>query len=127
MPLIHLQRSEGLSAEMADAIAERLTGITRDVLGKDPKVTVVRIDAPLHESRLYVDAATAGPTICTLSIQITAGSNTVEEKTSWLSEVASLLEIKQSDVPNYITIHEIPGADWGFNGLSQTSRKELPK
>ncbi|MGV1833002.1 hypothetical protein ACQZ6Z_26990 [Agrobacterium vitis] len=61
--------------------------------------------------------------ISRLSIQITAGTNSEEEKAAWIRAAADLLECLPHDAPHYLTIIEIPGTDWGFNGIAQTARK----
>jgi hypothetical protein len=49
-----------------------------------------------------------------LSITITAGANTVQEKTDWQHEAWKLLRAIWDDsvLPNYVSVVELPGTDW---------------
>jgi 4-oxalocrotonate tautomerase len=129
MPFITLNTTHPLRREQLATIAQQLTGLTARVLRKDPALTVVRIAAgPEYVTWFAAGALLPGDQpLAQLSITITAGANTVQEKTDWQHEAWKLLRAIWDDsvLPNYVSVVELPGTDWGYNGLPQANRKEM--
>jgi 4-oxalocrotonate tautomerase len=126
MPIITYEASADLTAEERQELASRLTEITRQHLRKDPALTVVRMALKPESGAWFVAGrAVTEQHASRLSIQITAGTNTDTEKSVWIRAAAELLGVISQNVPHYLVINEIPGTDWGFNGITQTARKEL--
>jgi 4-oxalocrotonate tautomerase len=126
MPIVTYSTNATLTNEDARLLAVGLTDITREHLRKDPAVTVVKISSRNEFDAWFVAGDPAAePQVSHLSIQITEGRNTVEEKAAWLRAAAELLGIRSESIPNYLTITEIPDTDWGFNGITQTARRMI--
>lgn len=124
MPILSFETTKSLDADMAQDIAKRLTHATATCLGKDPAVTVVQIKDGRDSGRWFVAGSTGDfAPVARLDIQITEGTNSSAEKAAWLQAVASILGISEASDPHYLTVTEVPGTDWGFNGISQTARK----
>lgn len=128
MPIITYETSADLTPEQSQKLACGLTKITQHHLRKDPAVTVVRIIFKTDSAAWFVGGrAVAGQQASHLSIQITAGTNTDAEKAIWIRSAAELLGVSSENVPHYLTINEVPGTNWGFNGITQTTRKGSAK
>ena len=61
-----------------------------------------------------------------LSIIVTKGTNTGSEKAEWIALAWRIMTdaLGGSEHPNYISVNEIDGDDWGYNGLTQNGRKK---
>jgi 4-oxalocrotonate tautomerase len=98
---------------------------TAEFLKKDPQVTnVIMSDAPgtwFSAGNNITDTP-----LITLTIYVTEGTNTAEEKSLWLEHVWGYLqdELQIPDsYPNYIVIQDVAGDSWGYNGETQLQRK----
>lgn len=150
MPYIHIRvASESLSAVQIRRLSAGTTKLMAERLRKRPEVTVVTVET-LPPDRWFL-AGSAIPTPrrgrCTLrsraltmlachanspsgacaamaEIKITQGTNTAEEKANFLADFHQLLGdcLGPFDTPAYVVIHEVPGGDWGYDGLSQAQR-----
>lgn len=127
MPTLQLQVSPLQNPEHYQALCTRLTELTARVLHKRRDVTVVMIhDLPAARWSIGGQAATQ-PTAC-LSIAITAGTNTPEEKAAFIAQAYAELEGvlgagQGLALASYVTIHEHPATDWGYGGHTQAYRQ----
>lgn len=124
MPIITLHVSCHLAADRQSHLASRLVAITTSILGKKRELVVVNIAHGERQGTWYVAGARTDDAIFQLSISITKGSNTDEEKSRWIESaygIISLFILGNVQV-NYITVNEISGTNWGYNGLTQASR-----
>ena len=133
MPTLHLQVAPLLNPEQYSPLAQALTALTARVLGKRPEVTVVVID-DLPAARWHIGgqalSATSAPTAW-LQIDITAGTNTAEQKAAFVAEaLAELQRQLGAGCPlaeaSYVTVRELPATDWGYGGLTQAARRAQP-
>ncbi len=128
MPIIVLRVNRMPSEKTKNALAENLSFITEKILRKNKKLIVVRFDVDSQQEQWYTSGAVKrdDEVIFELSIIITKGTNTDKEKTAWIAEAWRLITeaIGNSSHPNYISIKEIDGNSWGYNGLTQDQRKQ---
>jgi 4-oxalocrotonate tautomerase len=127
MPLITLRANKILSENERNSLAAGLTDITANFLKKNKQVTVVRFDAADQSGQWYIGgvAKNDAEAIFELSILVTKGTNSDEEKAAWLAAAWTLVTgiLGNAVHPNYISIQEIDVSSWGYNGLSQEQRK----
>lgn len=126
MPLITLKVNQIFSEAVRNTLAANLSLITEKILRKNKQVIVVRWET-IPSSQWYVGHAIKGDeeAIFELSILITTGTNTDSEKAEWIAKAWNIVTeaIGNAPHPNYISIQEIDGKSWGYNGLSQEQRK----
>lgn len=130
MPLITLRANKISSEKIRSSLAESLSLITERILRKNKEVIVLRFEAADQQAQWYVGGAlkSGDGAIFELSITITKGTNTDEEKTEWIAEAWKLVAeaLGSAPHPNYISIQEIDAKSWGYNGLSQEPSKSPP-
>lgn len=148
MPYIHIRvASEYLSPFQIRRLGAGTTKLMAERLRKRPEVTVVTIETLQPERWFLAGAAiptrghctrkaralrwlraasplASGACAATAEIKITQGSNTAEEKAAFLADFHQLLRdsLGPLDTPAYAVIHEVPGGDWGYDGISQAQR-----
>ncbi len=125
MPNLVFSSNKPISEPQKATIASRLMQYTAEFLKKDPQVTnVIMSDAPgtwFSAGNNITDTP-----LITLTIYVTEGTNTAEEKSLWLEHVWGYLqdELQIPDsYPNYIVIQDVAGDSWGYNGETQLQRK----
>lgn len=127
MPLITLRANKIASNEIRDNLATELSKITENILKKNKQLIVVRFEAADQPNQWYIGGAAKNDdeAIFELSILVTKGTNTDEEKADWLDAAWKLITglLGSAAHPNYISIQEIDSKSWGYNGLSQEQRK----
>ncbi len=125
MPKLVLTVNQPVAAPIKAKLAAALTGLTAEHLNKKPEVTMVNIQDNLND--WYINGELNGTDTVSydLIIQITGGTNTDQEKAAWLAATSELLSKElglSHSLPNYISIFDVDGKSWGFNGLSQFAR-----
>ena len=126
MPIINLSTTRKLSSEDRLTLAKTLTNITVYHLSKEQTVTVVK----LRDGKDYWFTGGAWsnePNQYELTISITSGTNTPDEISSWIracsAALSKLLGSAETSI-NYITVMPHEGQMWGYNGMTQTGRKQ---
>ncbi|HEY9779648.1 MAG TPA: hypothetical protein V6D09_05875 [Leptolyngbyaceae cyanobacterium] len=126
MPLITLKANKIFAEKIRDSLAESLSLITQKTLRKNKQLIVVRFEAAAQQGLWYADGAVKSDdgAIFELSIIVTKGINTDAEKADWIAQTWKLLTevLGSTPYPNYISLQEIDGKSWGYNGLSQEQR-----
>jgi hypothetical protein len=111
-----LNTGRPLPREQLATIAQHLTGLTAPGLRDDPALTVVRIVAGSQHNAWFAAGAAlpSAQPLAQLSITITAGTNTGQEKADWQHAAWELLRATCGDsvLPNYVSVVELPGTDW---------------
>jgi 4-oxalocrotonate tautomerase len=125
MPKLVLTVNQVVAADVKARLAASLTALTAEHLNKKPQVTMVNIQD--NQSDWYINGQLNGSETVSydLIVQITGGTNTDEEKEAWLAATGTLLNKElglSHSLPNYISIFDVDGKSWGFNGLSQYAR-----
>ena len=123
MPILSLRIAPLHNPEHYSALAEQLTALTARILHKRAEVTVVTIE-DLPAARFCVNGAASTQPIACLDIDITAGTNTAQEKQQFVSESHALLRqiLGNLHEASYCVIRERPAGDWGYGGLTQAQR-----
>ncbi|MBS7808698.1 tautomerase family protein [Variovorax sp. PCZ-1] len=124
MPTLHLRLAPLLNPPHYTALAQQLTALTARVLHKRPEVTAVMID-DMPAARFCVGGAASDQPVACLEIDITAGTNTMQEKQQFVHEAHALLRRLLGDLheASYVIVRELPATDWGYAGLTQAQRQ----
>lgn len=124
MPTLQLKITPPQPAERLQVLARRLTDLAVDVLGKRREVTAVVIEE-LWPGRWFIGGRNAGRSTALLEIRITEGTNSPEEKQTFVQ--AAYEELWQQLGPlaeaSYVVVQEVAATDWGYGGLTQAERK----
>ena len=125
MPTLHLRVTPLHNPQHYAALGQALTEITARVLRKRAEVTVVTID-DLPPARYLIAGQAATQTAACLTINITAGTNTPEEKTQFIHEAHALLSklLGALHSASYVIVQELPATNWGYGGLTQSERRD---
>jgi 4-oxalocrotonate tautomerase len=129
MPTLHLQLSRPQLDEDRAMLAQRLTRLTAEVLGKRSVVTAVLVDV-LPAGHWFIGgeavaASTPMPGTARLSIDITQGTNTPAQKEAFVQAAWALLNELLGPLAeaSYIIVRELPAEDWGYGGRTQAARR----
>ena len=128
MPTLQLKVAPLLNPERYRALAQALTLITAQHLGKREEVTAVVID-DLPAARWYIGGRNVQRATALLEITVTAGTNTVAQKQAFIA--AAFAELQEQlghgqplEEASYVTVREVPASDWGYGGQSQAARRQ---
>jgi 4-oxalocrotonate tautomerase len=114
------------TAPEAAAIAAELTRITHDVLGKKREVTAVAIEWIPAEQWFIGGEALAQSRLRSffLKIEITAGTNTKDQKAAFVAAVFAAMETLLGPLApaSYVVIQEVAADGWGYAGRTQEFR-----
>ncbi len=127
MPTLHLQVAPLQSPQRYQALAQALTRITADTLGKRADLTAVLID-DLPAARWYVGGQAVKKPTALLTIRVTAGTNTALEKATFIAQAFDELQRQlapggELEPASYVQVHELAASDWGYGGLTQQARR----
>lgn len=126
MPFLNVKISGDQSPELTARIADMLAALTSSILGKKRELTSIAIE--------YVDAKqwfVAGAPISSqevntfyLEIHITEGTNSKDEKASYVKEVFSSMQsvLGKLHPASYIIIKDVGADSWGYEGATQEFR-----
>ena len=128
MPLIKLTITKEISEDEKKDLARLLTEITVEILNKKINLTVTNIETKSADDWFIGGKSlpTEHPCIASLSIKVTQGTNSDEEKYKWIKSAWDILAVKLGNLtePSYIVIEELPSTNWGYNGLTQKQRMD---
>jgi 4-oxalocrotonate tautomerase len=124
MPTLTLRIAPLHNPQHYAALAQQLTDLTAQVLRKRREVTAVMIE-DMPAARFCVGGVAANQPIACLAIDITAGTNTAQEKQQFVHEAHALLRHLLDDLheASYVIVRELPAGDWGYSGLTQWERQ----
>lgn len=129
MPTLTLKIAAPHEPGRDQALAQALTTITADTLGKRADVTAVVIE-DLPAARWFVGARPAQRPTALLEISITAGTNSAAQKAAFIA--AAYAELQQRLAPgaaleaaSYVIVREVAATDWGYGGQTQQTRQAL--
>jgi 4-oxalocrotonate tautomerase len=127
MPTLLLKVSPLQNPSRYAALASALTRITADTLCKRAEVTAVVID-DIPAARWYVGGRDVPRPTALLEISITQGTNTAEEKASFIATAFAELERQLGagqplEPASYVIVREVPATDWGYGGQTQAARR----
>lgn len=127
MPLVKLNIcKEYLRKDISlQNIALETIKLTHEILHKDPSVTVIEIN-DVYSKNMFVGNELK-TSVFNISINITANTNSQREKELWIKSINHFLNacfIKNpTELVNYLSIFENQADMWGYNGITQSSRK----
>ncbi len=127
MPTLNLKLAPLQNPGRYRQLAQALTALTAELLGKRREVTAVMIE-DLPAARWYVDAAEVQRPTAFLEISITAGTNTADEKAAFIAAAYAELQRQLGaggplEQASYVIVRELPASDWGYGGATQQSRR----
>lgn len=126
MPYLNIKLSGEPSPRLSEEVAQSLTRITADLLGKKSEVTAVVVEPiPLHSWFTGgMPLASTGRSSFYLDIKITEGTNTKQEKASYISHIFAAMQdlLGAIDEASYIVIHDVRADSWGYQGVTQEYR-----
>lgn len=127
MPTLQVKTSRPQNPATYAALAAELTRLTALHLHKRPEVTAVMFEE-LPTAHWYIGGQAAQATTAFLEISITAGTNTVAQKSAFITAVFAALthslgQGQTLEKASYVVVRELPTTDWGYDGQSQAARK----
>lgn len=132
MPTLILKMAAAPEPQRDASIAQALTTLTAEVLGKRPEVTAVIIEA-VPIPRWYIGAHPVQHPTAWLEISITAGTNSAAQKALFIEGAHALLKRRLSQASDgrepayepasYVIVRELPESDWGYGGQTQQARR----
>lgn len=129
MPIIKIRTNAAISDVDLATITSNLVESTCRTLKKDRGLVVVNFLTGDESGSWFVAGQEAqfDGFLVEMSITVTAGTNTLEEKSAWVREsFESIVQaLGRPRSPCYIAVHEIPDQAWGFDGLTQLGRNKL--
>lgn len=123
MPYLHISIAAAESASISEKVAALLTDLTATTLGKKRELTAVSVEFVAPKSWFIGGAPVAQATFF-LDIKITEGTNTKNEKSTYIQQVFSGLEsiLGELAAASYIVLDEVRGDAWGYQGRTQEYR-----
>jgi 4-oxalocrotonate tautomerase len=106
-------------------LAQALTRLTVDTLGKRAAVTAVTFEPG---AAWWIGGQAPAQPTAMLEIRITAGTNTAEEKARFIQSAHAALQHHLAPgatlaEASYVVVHELPATDWGYAGRTQRARQ----
>lgn len=126
MPFLDIRLSAPCLPEKVAQIAERMTGLTVDILHKRREVTAVTVQcvAPGHWTVGGESLNASGSGSFFLEVNVTEGTNTPEQKAAFVAAAFAAAEaiLGRLDAASYVIVREIAADAWGYQGRTQASR-----
>ena len=126
MPMITLEVASEPDAELSGKLAQTVTALTAEILGKDPGVTAIALSY-VPRRRWFVGGRSAeelGRAAFFLDVRITEGTNTKDEKARYVAEAFAALErlLGPLHPESYVHVDEVRADAYGYGGLTQERR-----
>lgn len=124
MPTLQLRITPPQPTERLASLAQRLTALSTEILGKREDVTAVTIDE-LWPGRWFVGGRSPRQATAMLEIRITQGTNTEAEKADFVAAAYQELQrqLGALEEASYVVVQEVPAANWGYGGRTQAARR----
>lgn len=121
MPYINVKLNASKSDELREKVTEIVLENTSKILNKKIEVTSILVEFVPFSSW---SIASKNSTTFYLDIKITKGTNTKEQKSNYIQKVYNDFKdlLGEVNAASYITIDEVDGDSWGFEGLTQEYR-----
>ena len=124
MPFINVKvAGEPLEQHQVADIQKGITSLMADVLNKvGPLVGVLVEQVPAAGWSVGAEPITRAAQVDAI---VSAGTNTPEQKATFIAETITMLKsILGPDLSEitYVVIHDVPGNSWGYDGLTQEHR-----
>ncbi|MDP1732862.1 MAG: tautomerase family protein [Sulfuritalea sp.] len=126
MPFLDIRLSAPCLPEKVAKIAERMTDLTVELLGKRREVTAVAVQciAPGHWTSGGESLNVSGSGSFFLEVNVTEGSNSPEQKAAFIAAAFAAAEaiLGRLDAASYVIVREIAADAWGYQGQTQAAR-----
>ncbi|MEP6825805.1 MAG: tautomerase family protein [Ramlibacter sp.] len=127
MPTLILKVAPLQNPERYQALAQGLTRLTAQILGKRSAVTAVLIE-DLPRGRWHIGGTPVERPTAFLEISVTQGTNTAEEKARFVQEAHAELRRQlaaggELEEASYVIVRELAAGDWGYDGQTQRARQ----
>ncbi len=126
MPYLHFVISPPPTTAEVETIATGLLRHTRDILGKRPDVTSIRLSGAAADAWFIGDEPVAAThrTTFFLKIEVTQGTNDDDQKSRYIAAVFNQIEALRGDVDpaSYVVVHDVDSTAWGYGGVTQSQR-----
>lgn len=121
MPFIRITVTPAPSAAAQQRLATGATRLMAELLGKKAELTSVLVEAP---AAYWTINGKPAPAAAHLEALVTAGTNSAEQKAAFLAQAMALLTAELGLLPTatYVVVRDVPGPDWGYDGISQAAR-----
>lgn len=128
MPTLNLHTNVPLDPTRQTQLAKALTTMTAEVLGKRHEVTAVLVHT-VPAAQWFIGGVSSTQPTAMLQIDITAGTNTAEQKAAFIVAVWAQLEHQLGAgrplaAASYVIVRELAATDWGYSGLTQQARQQ---
>ena len=122
MPFARLTLPTAPPPDTANRLAIVLTSVIAEYLGKRHELTSVLIETPA--SAHWTIGAENCEVAAHLEVCVTAGTNTEEEKRTFVRNAMALLRREWPTLAEatYVVVKELPAASWGYDGRTQADR-----
>jgi len=126
MPTLILKIASSQIAANHASLAEALTEVTVNELGKRREVTAVLMEE-IPAAHWFIGAQAAAQPTAWLEISITAGTNSAQQKEAFMDAAWRALDRRLGagvglHPASYVIVRELPAQDWGYGGLTQKAR-----
>jgi len=126
MPYLNVRLSMDNSLDVAENVKSILMKHTTETLGKNAEVTSIEIDF-ISPNLWFVSGAPAGEQgviVFYLDVKVTEGTNTKDEKATYIDKVFSDIQSRLGPISDasYIVVHDVSADSWGFQGRTQEYR-----
>ena len=127
MPMISVQVATPTpSRELAASIAATVSDHTARILRKDPAVTAVAVEfiEPHHWFVGGASCAALGVAAFFVDVRVSDGTNTKEEKSSYVAETFAALRglLNGAHAESYVHVNDVHADAYGFGGVTQERR-----
>jgi len=125
MPYLHLALSHTPPADRRAAVAQALTDLTVELLGKRRELTALAI-TPVPPCQWFVGGTALAGQSYQLDIKVTEGTNTADEKARYIAQVHATLEslLGPMAAASYVVVDDVDGRAWGYQGKTQAARRQ---
>ena len=125
MPFAHL-RLLGAPEEprFLPCLQVGLTELIATILAKEARLTAVVVEQV--PAGAWAVGGAPIPVSAHLVVTVTAGTNSPQQKATFVAEAAKLLrsELGRSlPQATYVVVDEVPAESWGYDGLTQAARR----
>ena len=126
MPFLHVRLSGDEDPGITQKICTGLTELTAGILVKKQELIAIVVEY-VDERRWIIGGippSQHGTKTFFLEIKITEGTNTKDQKSTYVREVFKAMQsiLGELHPASYVIVHEINADSWGYGGYTQESR-----
>jgi 4-oxalocrotonate tautomerase len=126
MPMITVEIAGEPDVSLAQRVQETITGLTAEILGKDPGVTAVAVQFTPRRFWFVAGKATQdlGKPAFFVDVRVSDGTNTKDEKAEYVARTFAAMSavLGGAHVESYVHVDDARGDAYGYGGLTQERR-----